>query len=206
MQGKNGKLAQVNEAIANGVAYLEKQQHSNGQWREYTAENGRMSALCTLALLNSGRTPSDPSVKKALTYLERLPDPERTYSKSLMIMAFAQADPKKYAVKIEGMARTLQAHQMHGDEKNNGGWTYGAEGGGRNGTADNSNSQFAILALHEAERAGVKIITDQTWQRALNYWTQPGMQHPDGSFGYYETVCGGAGAGPGFAGASADAG
>ena len=40
-----------------------------------------------------------------------------------------------------------------------------------------------MLALHEAERAGVKV-ADQTWQLALNYWTQPGMQHPNGGYGY----------------------
>ena len=40
-----------------------------------------------------------------------------------------------------------------------------------------------MLALHEAERAGVKI-SDQTWQLALNYWTQPGMQTPAAGYGY----------------------
>ena len=58
-------------------------------------EPGGATALCTLALLNCGRQPTDASVKKALDYLERLPDPDRTYSSSLMIMAFAQADPEK---------------------------------------------------------------------------------------------------------------
>src|SRR5205823_2543859 len=52
------------------------------------------------------------------------------------------------------------------------------------GSADNSNTQFAVLALHEAERAGVKGLSDQTWQLALNYWTQSGMQSPSGGYGY----------------------
>src|SRR6476620_8619627 len=66
------------------------------------------------------------------------------------------------------------------DGTNKGGWTYKGPGG----SADNSNTQFAMLALHEAERAGVKEISDQTWQLALNYWTQPKMQSPSGGFGY----------------------
>src|SRR5262245_29998309 len=172
---------QVNAAIASGVAFLEKQQRPDGRWTDHESETGGATALITLALLNCGRTPSDPSVKKALDYLERLADPERTYSSSLMIMAFAQADPKKYAGTIRRMAIALAGRQMR-DDTNKGGWTYRGPGGG--GNADNSNTQFAMLALHEAERAGVKEISDQTWQLALNYWTQPGMQSPSGGFGY----------------------
>jgi Domain of unknown function (DUF4159) len=172
---------QVNAAIAGGVAFLEKQQRPDGRWTDHESETGGATALITLALLNCGRTPSDPSVKKALDYLERLADPERTYSSSLMIMAFAQADPKKYAGTIRRMAIALAGRQMR-DDTNKGGWTYRGPAGG--GNADNSNTQFAMLALHEAERAGVKEISDQTWQLALNYWTQPGMQSPSGGYGY----------------------
>ena len=171
---------QVNAAINSGVAFLEKQQRPDGRWTDHESEPGGATALCTLALLNCGRKPTDPSVKKALDYLERLPDPERTYSSSLMIMAFAQADPKKYALTINKLALALAARQMR-DDTNKGGWTYKGPVGG---SADNSNTQFAVLALHEAERAGVKGISDQTWQLALNYWTQPGMQSPGGGYGY----------------------
>src|SRR5947207_12205902 len=100
--------AQVNAAIARGVAFLEKQQKPGGQWTEYSTEpDGGQTALITLALLRSGRTMSDPSVKKALDYLERLRDPDKTYSASLTIMAFTQADPKKYALKISRLAKWL---------------------------------------------------------------------------------------------------
>src|ERR1044071_6699058 len=89
--------AEVNAAIARGVAYLEKQQKPGGQWTEYATEpDGGQTALITMALLSSGRTTADPSVKKALDYLEKLRDPEKTYSASLVIMAFTPADPKKH--------------------------------------------------------------------------------------------------------------
>src|SRR5262245_10282785 len=74
---------QVNAAINSGVAFLEKQQRPDGRWTDHESEPGGATALCTLALLNCGRQPTDPSVKRALDYLERLPDPERTYSSSL---------------------------------------------------------------------------------------------------------------------------
>jgi hypothetical protein len=171
---------QVNAAINNGVAFLEKQQRPDGRFAEYDSEPGGGTALVTLALLNCGRTPKDhESVRKALAYLEKQPDPERTYASSLMIMAFAQADPKKYALTIQRLALSLASRQMK-DERTKGGWSYK---GPFDGNSDNSNTQFAILALHEAEKAGVKI-PDQTWQLALNYLTQPGMQSPTGGYGY----------------------
>lgn len=177
--GAEVTTAQVNEAIARGVAFLERQQRPDGRWTEYDSEPGGATALCTLALLHCGRTPDDTSVRKALAWLERQPDPEKTYSTSLRIMVFVQADPKKYALPIKRLALWLAAHQMR-DEQNKGGWTYRGPAGG---SADNSNSQFAVLALHEAERAGVEI-PDQTWNLVLQYWTQPGMQAPSGGYGY----------------------
>ena len=56
-----------------------------------------------------------------------------------------------------------------------GAWSYpGASG-------DNSNTQFALLALHEAERVGVPI-NPQMWRLSYEYWTK--SQNPDGSWGY----------------------
>ena len=172
--------AEVNESIAAGVKFLKERQNPGGNWPEYEGEPGGLTALCTLALLNAGVKTDDPTIIKALDYLERMSDPERTYSSSLMVMTFCQADPVKYKLKISRLARWIEAHQIR-DANNDtkGGWTYRAG----NGRADNSNTQFAMLALHEAERAGVKI-NDQTWQLALNYWTKPNMQHPDGAWGY----------------------
>jgi hypothetical protein len=171
---------QVNTAITRGVEYLEKFQRPDGRWADTDAEPGGVTALCTLALMNSGRMADSPSVRKALAWLERQPDPEKTYSSSLMIMAFVQADARRYALTIKKLALSLAARQMRGDDRDKGGWTYKGPGGG---SADNSNTQFAVLALHEAERAGVRI-PDQAWQLALNYWIQPTMQHPGGGYGY----------------------
>src|SRR4051812_21111187 len=171
---------QVNSAIARGVAFLEKLQRPDGGWVEYDSQPGGVTALCTLALLNCGRNAKEhESVRKALLYLEKQPDPDHTYNASLMIMALAQADAKKYGPTIRKLALALAARQMR-DDRTKGGWSYKGPG---DGSSDNSNTQFAILALHEAEKAGAKI-SDQTWQLALNYWQQPGMQNSSGGFGY----------------------
>src|SRR5262245_19234937 len=115
--------AQVNTAIERGVAYLEKQQRSDGRWTEHESEPGGATALCTLALLRSGRAPDSPAVRKALQYLDGLADPERTYSASLILMALAEADANKYAAKIKQLAGGLVDRQMR-DDVNKGGWTY----------------------------------------------------------------------------------
>jgi hypothetical protein len=170
--------ADVNESIRQGIDYLKKIQQADGSWTEYEGQPGGMTALCTLALLNCGLGKDDPAVSKALAYLESLPNPKAVYAASLRIMVFAAADPKAYKVKIDELANWLIGVQVTSDETK-GGWSYTD----RPGRSDNSNTQFAMLALHEAERAGVKV-PDHVWQKALNYWTSPGMQTADGAWGY----------------------
>src|SRR5262245_48252071 len=57
---------QVNAAVSRGVAYLEKTQRPDGRWSEHESEPGGATALCALALMNCGRGPDTPSLKKAL--------------------------------------------------------------------------------------------------------------------------------------------
>ncbi|MDH3719114.1 MAG: DUF4159 domain-containing protein, partial [Planctomycetota bacterium] len=57
-----------------------------------------------------------------------------------------------------------------------GAWGYSVGPG-----SDNSNSQFAVLALYEAEQAGFEVQA-RTWQLALGYWRR--AQNTNGSWGY----------------------
>src|SRR5262245_29224177 len=173
--------AAVDDSIKRGVEYLlSRQDRASGTWAEYKGEPGGLTALITLSLLNSGVPKDNEQIKAALAYLEKMPDPQQTYSTSLQIMVFCQADPAIFKLKISQLAKWLEAHQIReAGNDTKGGWSYRST----NARADNSNTQFAMLALHEAERAGVKV-SDQTWQLALNYWTQPGMQHRNAGFGY----------------------
>jgi hypothetical protein len=173
--------AAVDESIKAGVQYLlSRQDKASGAWAEYKGEPGGLTALITLALLNCGVPKDHEQVKAALDYLEKIELPQQTYSTSLQIMVFAQADPVNFKLRIHKLAGWLESHQIReAGNDTKGGWSYRST----NARADNSNTQFAMLALHEAERAGVKV-DEQTWQLALNYWVQPGMQHPNGGYGY----------------------
>lgn len=163
---------QVREAIDRGVAYLQREQQPDGSWKDPPGYPGGVTALCTLALLNCGVTADDPHVQSALNYLRKL-EPSVTYTTALQTMVFAAAEPKTNLPLIRRNAQWLAANQKEG--KMSGAWGYPQADG------DNSNSQFALLALHEAERVGVAI-NDRVWKRALDYWQS--SQNPNGSWGY----------------------
>lgn len=173
--------AKVAKAIKNGVSYLKVAQQPDGGWREQLPQNCGVSALITLALLNCGEDPESPYMRRALNYLRKAP-PEATYSVALQTMVFCALTrkSKEDIPIIERNCRWLAEKQLK-----NGGWSYPSSGG------DPSNSQFALLALHEGQRAGVKLGDDErsnaeAWKQCLTsaeaYWH--GLQLPDGSFPY----------------------
>ncbi len=169
----------VLRAINGGSEYLKSQQRPDGSWS--TDGNGGegdyptgVTSITLLSLLNTGSTFKDPVVRKALGKI-RKSDPDKTYEVSLALMALVTAkDPTSSsdAAKIRIWAEWLEQAQH-----SSGGWHYGSKPFG----ADGSNSQFAILALHEAAEAGVPI-DRQVWERARVYWET--LQTPDGGFAY----------------------
>jgi hypothetical protein len=173
---------QVREAMERGVEYLYSQQYKDkGSWFEHTGQPGGVTALVTLALLSAGEDPKNPQLQRALQVLRGLDKPGETsmvYSISLQTMALCAAEPEKDRLIITRNVRWLESAQIkNGDRK--GAWAYST----RQGNGDNSNTQFALLALHEAERVGVTV-SDQTWKPALDYWLK--TQKADGSWGYFE--------------------
>ena len=169
---------QVRKAIDKGIAHLKSKQLKNGDWPDFAAQQeGGVTALCTLALLHAGVDLDDPSLKKALDWLRdhRL---QSTYSVGLQTQVFCRAGPSKYRLLIDRNVKWLEKIQItNGPRK--GAWSYPGQAGG----GDNSNSQFALLALHEAYRVGV-VVRPQTWRLAKEYWE--GCQNPDGSWGYWK--------------------
>ncbi|MEN6458700.1 MAG: DUF4159 domain-containing protein [Thermoguttaceae bacterium] len=165
---------QVRKAIDRGAGYLKRQQRADGSWPDMIGMPGGISALCTLALLNVGVEPDDPLMQKSLAHLRQI-KLERTYVVALQTMVFARATPTRDRSLIERNVKWLQSTQIaDGDYK--GAWTYPGLGDG-----DNSNSQFALLALYEAERSGVPS-SARTWKLAQRHWED--FQHVDGSWGY----------------------
>ncbi len=177
--------AQVRTAIDGGIKYLlAEQNEQNGYWNDMPKYPGGVTALCTLALLNSGVEPSHPQIQNALKFLRKigLKKKPQTYSVALQTMVFCAAEPRRDFIQIQNNVNWLESIQQP-----EGQWWYDARPGG-----DNSNSQFAILALHEAERAGA-IIKQETWEKAAEYWKS--CQDPSGSWGYIKSKTVGNGSG-----------
>jgi hypothetical protein len=170
---------QVRESIRRGVDFIKQEQNpKTGGWTDAHQQPGGVTSLCVLALLNAGESPDDPSVAAALDYLRKLGNPKMVYATSLQTMVFCVAEPEQDRLLIRRNAEWLESAQVRG-KPTPGGWSYSA-GGGR-GSPDQSNSQFAVLALHEAQQVGV-FVSPKTWELAARYWHQ--NQRKDGSWGY----------------------
>ncbi len=165
--------ASVKRAIDRGTAFLVDQQQERGNWSENATNPGGVTALCTLALLESGLTARHPAVSRALAYLRSFETPGTTYSTSLHLMVMAKAAPRTERLRIARYAKWL----VDAQNKRSGGWSYHSGPP----TDDPSNSQFALLALHQAERVGVTIPL-QTWRLAQQYWQE--RQQPSGAWSY----------------------
>ena len=166
---------EVRAALANGVNHLKRKQKADGTWPGYGAFPDGVTSLCTLALLHAGVGPDDPAVSKALARL-RASRLDKTYTVSLQTMVFCKAEPAEDILRIQRNVEWLEQNQIdRGSAK--GSWSY--PGGPIGRTGDNSNTQFALLALHEAERAGAHV-QERTWRLAKAHWES--CQNPDGSW------------------------
>ena len=178
---------QVRKAIDRAVGYLKSEQRNDGSWRDWVSpaggasHAGAVTSLCTLALLNAGVDAKDPAIQRALTQIRRFP-PQSTYATSLQIMALCAAKSPNDLPLIHKLVNWMVSNQVE-QGPNKGAWSYPSQ---RSPTsADNSNTQFALLALHEAERVGVSPSVEDTtrvWRLAKRYWES--CQNLDGSWSY----------------------
>jgi hypothetical protein len=183
----------VRNAMAQGVKYLKSEQKPSGTWSEYGGQEGGITALCTLALLNAGESPEDPNVKLALNYLRNL-RPKTTYVISLQTMVLCRAQPKRDQDLIAHNVEWLVNTQLpSGPPDRKGGWSYGSLPKEGSVAGDASNSQFAMLALYEASRIAetheiiLPEIPLETWRQVQNYWVN-NQRDDNGSWGYYKPM------------------
>ena len=142
---------------------------------------GGTTALALFALMEGGESPQNERIKKGLDALVKV-NTNDLYVRAVRTMALARAvsvtedSPYAKPLKADVAWLTKGAATM-------GAWGY--RGPQRDG--DNSCSQFALLALWEAQRAGVKIspsifrAVERTWlKRRVNRVGKPKEGCQDG--------------------------
>jgi hypothetical protein len=137
------------------------------------------TALSILALRAAGVPSDDEAIQRGLrTAIFKteggLVDEiyRHNYTCSIVIMALAAVDADKYRHKIQRLASILAESQLE-----NGQWTYTLRNPYADRrvswpprpTGDNSNSQYSLLGLRAARRAGADVPTE-TWMRAMTFW------------------------------------
>lgn len=179
LQSADQKFQEIDAARAKAIEFLRKQQ-KDGKWEGnflnfLTDMEGGVTALVALCLLESGVPTNDPAVTKAIEYLAKL-EPKKTYVVSLQTQVLARADPKAHKEQIQKNVDWLlkEAIQMKNRLE---GWSYPA-----NTIADNSNTHFAVVALHAAKGAGAKIDA-KVWEQIREFYTR--TQSKTGGWGYY---------------------
>ncbi len=169
----------VQEAIDQFTSYFRRTQSTgnkggkNGSWPgPYHQQGTGLSSLVVLALISSGRKPNDPEVRRAIDYI-RSEAPQMVYETSLQTMALCAADPGRDRELIERNVKWLIKAQQRSD----GGWAYDQNPG----LSDESNSQFAVLALWEASKIGIEL-PEELIAKSRKYWLD--KMSPEGTWGY----------------------
>lgn len=174
---------QIDNAIANGVWFLRDSQMPGGKWKGDPTVG--YTALAGLTLLECGVPASDGGIQKAAAFVRReapnVGDHYTTYQWALAILFLDRLRERTDEDLIQYLALCLIA----GQEAPRGAWAYACPTLDRNATPkllkllrspkkslddfrkaaprgneqayDNSNTQFAILALWAAQRHGIPI-------------------------------------------------
>jgi hypothetical protein len=182
-------------AILRGVKFLRGDLLEDGAcvWPTNTEWPGcrvGATALAVYALRAADVHANDPAIEKALqktllVWSGGAPalrgDLEGyTYALSMLALALRSVDPEKFEPQLQILANRIVEGQLP-----NGQWTYycrAAKYGGKMPPAgDNSNTQYAILALRAAWRSGCEIPAE-TWQRNRAFWLK--SMSARGGWGY----------------------
>jgi hypothetical protein len=162
----------VRKAIERGVKVLRDREDGNGNLDRVGTTNfapGGPTALATLALLNSGVSPDDELVQRLLKYLRKFEPKEdsATYTVGLQTMVYVTANQKEDKERIQRNVDWLVQARLMNAKNQLTGWTYGNRGG----VADNSNSQYALLGLHEGFQAGAKV-DPAVWESIRDFYVR----------------------------------
>lgn len=182
--------AAVDRAIEAGVRWVLEEQRGDGAFSGVGEEALGETTLAAFALLHAGLredggTEHDRRLARTLKWLDRL-GPGRegardrdpgTYTTSLLLLVLKARGREADRPRMQRLADLLVRTQAK-----NGQWGYSGDGSGMGPeVGDNSNAQFALLALGAALGEGLDV-RESTLARARGWWL--GALGKDGGFGY----------------------
>ena len=167
------------------------------------SHTGGYTALALYALAASGVPKDDPAIVRGLRWTEQykrayLPNTvAATYANSLLVLALTRIDAKEHRDRIHRIAQRIER-----GERSSGFWTYALGGGSVSakrdltnpdrrefnkgtplaGRPDNSNTQFAVLALWAAQSLAGYPVKKKTWQKIWKHFRKGQTQN--GGWGY----------------------
>ncbi|HAH47002.1 MAG TPA: hypothetical protein DCM07_19545 [Planctomycetaceae bacterium] len=170
--------AEIDAAIRRGVSFLKS--------RPDYGRNG-LNAFVAYTLLKAGEPPDSPFIqrcvknflvdhnqKNAEGEIVYKPGGDFNYCAGVQLMVLEAVDPKKYYTEIRSTVDFLIRTQH-----STGSWYYP---GDTPHNGDTSITQYAVLGLWAAERAGAQIPTD-VWDKAARWHLSTQLR--DGGFGYH---------------------
>ena len=189
----SGASAEETEKAVNvAVDRLLAAQQGDGSWKEPDELHGGTgydvgrTALVALALSRSGSPKVSRSVRGGLHFITHHAPEAKTYTAGLAVMLLVEEDPERYRKLIELYASmVVKGQRLEGPGA--GGWTYGilnptaGTSVARAGRTDNSNTQFAVMALHWLEKTGRRI-PKVTWKLLKHHYEI--NQNRDGGWSY----------------------
>jgi hypothetical protein len=144
----------VNKAIALGVDCLKHRQLIDGSFGGHDDHPGGVTALVAFTLARSGVRKDDPALTRAWAALAGV-EFRSVYSASMhLLLCETLRDPGRSAEAQRSLDLLLENREQ-------GVWAYPW------GRIDNSNTQFALLALRAASRMGLAV-PEKVWLEALD--------------------------------------
>ena len=160
-------------AVERGVSFLKGRVESM---------NSGEAGIAALALIKSGLPVNDPGIVGCLQkiqpsfagagYKPLTTHAQGLYEASVVVLALVNIAHEDYKPQIDAASQYIIARQLA-----SGGWDYTERTQG-----DESVSQYCLLALWEAENAGI-LVPPQVWDRAAKYYLS--VQHSGGSWTYH---------------------
>lgn len=179
LKGFDGNItaAKIATAVDDAVLFLKRAQRADGAIGEHSYAGGGPTGLAALAMLAAGVHPiSDPQLARALAWLGKL-ETNNTYVVGIRANVWEYALRKQPDNETWRKALWRDAEWLLGAMNAHGAWRYD----NRSQDFDNSCSQYGVLGLWAAARAGFDP-GDGFWDKVSAHFQK--VQNEDGGWGY----------------------